>query len=104
MNFIARQGDIWIEAIKELPKSLKAKKDNVIAMGDSTNLAHRLIKGKVLIDKEENIYLDVPTKTQIIHDHGKGRGHKSIPLSKGKYKIIRQRETTMGDMTRIVQD
>lgn len=100
----ARQGDILIESIEKLPKTLKVKKDNIIARGDSSNLNHILVRGKVLIDRLGNMFLDVPKKTQVIHEHGKGHGHRPINLSKGYFKIIRQRETTIGDMTRIVVD
>lgn len=99
-----RQGDIFIEKVEKLPKGLKQKKDNVIAMGDSTNLAHKLVNGRVLVNKDGNMFLEVKSKTQVIHEHGRGHGHKPINLSKGYYKIIRQRETTIGDMTRLVTD
>mgnify|MGYP001598570907 CR=1 FL=1 len=102
-TFQARQGDIWIESIANLPKLLKKQKSDVIAMGDSTNLAHRLIKGQILLDRKGNMYLSVP-KTQIIHDHVKGHGHNPINLPKGFYKIIHQREIVFGDLIRIVQD
>ncbi len=104
MNTQYRQGDVFIQSVDKLPKTLKVKKDNVIAKGDSSNLNHTLVSGKVLVDRKGNMFLEVPRKTQVVHEHGKGHGHKVINLSKGFYKVIRQRETTMGDMTRIVQD
>lgn len=99
-----RQGDIFIESIKELPKTLKVKRDNVIAMGDSTNLAHRLVKGQILLNRKGDMFLSVPRKTQVVHEHGKGHGHRPIDLSKGFYRVIRQREVVWGDLTRLVQD
>ena len=99
-----RQGDILIEKIEKFPKLLKKQKGDIIAMGDSTNLAHRLVKGQLLLDRKGNMYLDVPHKTQVIHDHGKGHGHNPIDLSKGFYKVIHQREIVFGDLTRIVVD
>lgn len=100
----ARQGDIFIEKIKELPKNLKQKKDNIIAMGDSTNLAHRLVSGKILVNRKGDMFLEIKRKTQVVHEHGKGHGHRSINLSKGIYKIIRQREIQLDNLTRIVLD
>lgn len=99
-----RQGDLLIEKIQELPKNLKDKGTDVIAMGDSTNLAHRLASGKILVNKKGDMFLEVKRKTQVVHEHGKGHGHRPIDLSKGFYKVIRQREITSGDMTRIVVD
>ena len=93
-----------IEAISKLPKSLKKQKSDIIAMGDSTALAHRLAFGQILVDRKGNMFLQVPKKTQIVHEHGKGHGHNPIDLPKGTYKIIRQREIVFGDLTRIVVD
>lgn len=98
-----RQGDILIEQIKELPRSLKVQKSDVIAMGDSTNLAHRIVKGQILVGRGQ-MYLSVSRKTQVVHDHRKGHGHNPIDLQKGYYKIIHQREIVWGDLERIVVD
>lgn len=102
--FQARQGDIYVEAIPSLPKNLKKQKSNIIAMGDSTNLAHRLVKGNILLDRKGTMYLAVPIKTQVSHEHGKGHGHNPLDIPKGFYKVIHQREIVFGDLTRIVVD
>ena len=75
-------------------------KDNILIHSDSTQHDHTLKSGKVYSDKNGNLFLDVPKKTQIIHTID----HKPINLSIGKYKLIRQIEYLMKDMVRVVVD
>lgn len=95
-----RQGDIFIERIEALPKRLKLKKDNVLVHSDSTMHDHTLKSGKVYLDKNGNMFLEVPRATQIVHT----MDHKPINISKGVYKLIRQREYVMENMTALVID
>lgn len=93
-----RQGDIFIESVDKLPKSLKKRKTNVILYGEATNHSHRLLSGTIY-DGKDGIYLDIFKKTKIVHDE-----HGPIDLPKGKYKVSRQVEYVMKDMTRVVVD
>src|SRR5258708_39077285 len=97
-QFSARQGDIWIESISTLPKGLKKKKDNVLVHSDSTMHDHSLKAGTVYVDKNGELFLDVPKNTQVIHTFD----HQPINIPKGKYLMIRQREYLMKDITRVV--
>jgi hypothetical protein len=99
-NKTYRQGDILIEEIKSLPKGLKLKKDNILVHSDSTQHNHTLKSGEVYQDKKENLFLDVPIKTQIVHT----MDHKPINLPKGKYQLVRQVEYLMKDMVQVVID
>ena len=98
-SIYSRQGDLLIKRIDSLPSRLKEKKDLVILLGEVTAHKHRLQKGKVLLDKNGSIFLNVPESTLIVHEE-----HKPIKLQKGFYAIIRQREYVMADMVRTVVD
>lgn len=98
--FTARQGDIWIEEIKTLPKGLKKRKNTTILYGSQTGHSHFLKSGTVLEDKKGNIYLNVPRKSQVLHDSD----HTPIEIPKGTYIITRQKEHLFGDLIRLVID
>ena len=93
-----RQGDLLFTRIDVIPVGKKIL-DGVIVRGEATGHAHRLIGGSVIKDKNGNLYLDIKTKGEIIHEE-----HKPIQLSKGKWAVIRQREYTNADAVRIVRD
>lgn len=99
-KYAVRQGDILALKIEKLPKGLKKKGTNVLVHSDSTQHDHTLKKGTVYVDKEGNMYADVPVKTQIVHT----ADHNPVDLVKGFYEIKRQVQHTMGDMTQVVQD
>lgn len=98
--FTARQGDLWIKQIIALPKGLKKRKNLIVLYGSQTGHSHFLKYGAVYDGKNDTIYLDCPTKSQLLHDSD----HDPIDLPKGVYQVIRQVETTMGDMTKVVID
>ena len=98
--FQTRQGDVWLEEIAKLPKGLKKKKNNILVHSDSTQHDHSLKSGTVYEDKEGNLFMDVPKETQVVHTFD----HDPLNLPKGKYKLLRQREYVMKDMTRAVID
>lgn len=95
-----RQGDLMILSIDSLPKSLKKRKNLIVLYGESTGHSHYLKSGSVYDGKNNTIYLELPRKSQLLHDSD----HGPIDLPKGFYEVRRQVETTMGDMTRMVQD
>ena len=99
-NIQIRQGDVFVEAIKSLPKGLKKKKDNVLVHSDSTMHDHTLKGGTVYVDKTGDLFLDVPKATQIVHTED----HLPVDLPKGVYKVVRQKEYLMENMTRVVVD
>lgn len=99
-TFQVRQGDVYAEAIAALPKGLKKKKDNVIVHSDSTLHDHTLKSGNVFVNKKGDLFLEAPRKTQIVHTED----HDPVDLPKGVYKIIRQRQYVMKDMTSVVVD
>ncbi len=91
---------MFAESIEKLPKGLKKKNNNVLVHSDATMHDHTLKSGTVYIAKSGDLYLEVPRKTQIVHTED----HEPVDLPKGFYKIIRQREYLMKDMTTVVVD
>jgi hypothetical protein len=96
-----RQGDVFIEMISELPKKLKKKEDNVVAIGESMNHAHAIFgKAEVLTDDSGELYLSVDEETQLKHillENGVAterwtEEHKEISLKPGRYKVTIQQQ------------
>lgn len=94
-----RQGDLLITKINELPKGLKKVPSGIIVRGEATGHSHRLVDGDVFSGKNGLLYLVVASKGVITHEE-----HKPIKLSKGLYKVRRQREYGSGDMVKVVVD
>ena len=99
MNTLHRQGDVGFLKIEELPLKLKKKKDNVIVYGEVTGHAHRLIDGSIHKDDDGQMYLITKDTAHVVHEE-----HNTVKLEKGYWKILRQREYTSQDMTRLVID
>lgn len=94
-KFQARQGDVFIERVAELPKGLKEVKADkgrtVLAYGEVTGHAHalpaassKLYRGK---DAGFTSYLKVMKKCDLRHDE-----HGAIALSPGNYAVTTQME------------
>lgn len=97
-----RQGDVLIVPITdaEVPdKARLAPRDArgrmVLARGEATGHAHAVTGAGVelLADPEdpERLYLRVPTYARVGHEE-----HGPIPVPKGSYRVIRQREYVPG--------
>lgn len=91
--FQARQGDVLIEEVNEIPSDAKeVGRDEfdriVLAYGEVTGHAHA-IKNKQVKHYVSNdaVYLDVVEKSKVTHEE-----HKEIPLDSKKYRVIRQTE------------
>lgn len=94
-----RQGDLFIVKAEEIPKTAKKVLDNVVLEGEATGHHHRLEGGDVFKTKEGSIYFTVKKKATLVHEE-----HSPIEFKAGKYAVLRQREYTGADMTRIVID
>lgn len=88
-----RQGDLLLTAIDQLPARLTLRPGNVIVMGEATGHAHRLQEGRVWEDAQGNLFLEVPTPTQVVHQE-----HHPIALDAGCYQVTRQREYVPGPL------
>jgi len=85
-----RQGDVSILAIEGMPKRAKhVKGEPVLARGEVTGHAHRMIEGKVrLYQLAGLLYLRVLSETaRLYHEE-----HGDVNLPRGDYQIRQQRE------------
>ena len=104
-GFIARQGDVLIRSISEIPKGLvQVPRDShgrvILAEGEQTGHAHAVL-GEVeflaadLRDMEQT-FLRVESEAEVVHEE-----HGTITLAPGDYEVIRQREYVNADMAPI---
>lgn len=94
-----RQGDVLLIEIDKLPKNVKKLNHRTLAYGEVTGHSHRAVDGELYEDETKNLFLQVAFPTEIIHEE-----HRPIELPAGNYAVIRQREYTKKDMTRLVVD
>ena len=100
-----RQGDIFIESVSSIPPGAVKQPDLVLAEGEATGHRHRVDNACCSADLFEHggqLYLNVLTdEATVVHDE-----HDTILLSRGKYRVWRQREydPTMHGMRRLVFD
>lgn len=83
-KFMARHGDILVEAIERLPLKAKVKKGNVIISSSNDHILEG--QGKIY-ELGEDLYLKITGKANLNHTE-----HKEIDLPKGVYKVVRQIE------------
>ncbi|MFQ5903648.1 MAG: hypothetical protein ACE5JO_08155 [Candidatus Binatia bacterium] len=85
-----RQGDVSIISIEGLPKKTKrVKGESILARGEVTGHAHRMVEGKVrLYQLGALLYLRVLSEfAKLYHEE-----HEDVVLPRGDYQIRRQRE------------
>lgn len=96
-----RQGDVLLESVDSIPagakkRSLKSYNDRLLVRGESANHAHYATGEVDVLEKDEDLYLDVFSDAQLKHlliSSGVWtKEHKPIELDLGKYRVIRQRE------------
>ncbi len=85
-----RQGDVSIIAVKEMPRKTKrVQGEPILARGEVTGHAHRIVEGKVRLYQLAGIlYLRVLSEVaKLYHEE-----HADIILPRGDYQIRQQRE------------
>jgi len=104
----ARQGDVFLEKIDDLPTGLEEVKPDVgrviLAYGEATGHAHtipsthaRHFRAKGSTAETLTSYLSVTKATKLSHEE-----HGPIPLKIGNYEITTQREYTPAGIERVV--
>ena len=86
-----RQGDVSIMAVNSVPKQArKVKGELVLARGEVTGHAHRIIEGQAFLYRLATgiLYLRVLSEfAKLYHEE-----HEDIVLPKGDYEVRQQRE------------
>lgn len=106
-KFQARQGDVFIEAVDEIPAGAVEKKPEagrvVLAYGEVTGHAHAFYGNGVrwFAPNDQGVgYFEVTGETALL----KHEEHTEIPHPKGKYRYRRQREYIAPELQRTVAD
>ena len=87
MNY--RQGDVRLCEIEQLPEGLKLK-DAVIAHSETGH--HHIIKNaNVYTDASGQQYVQVEKEATLMHQKEQ-EAHEQIPIQKGIYSVVHQRE------------
>jgi len=93
-KFQARQGDIFFEEIKKLPENLKKRDNPILAYGEVTGHAHKIMDPPFseldsFVDEQGDIYVRCQTQDiSISHDE-----HDVVTLPQNKWICVtRQRE------------
>jgi len=89
-----RQGDLFFERIKELPKGLKKREDRILAHGEVTGHCHQIneIDFKnvdIFVDENGDLFLQTKKGKSFTVDHDE---HDAITFDEGIFKMSRQRE------------
>lgn len=96
-----RHGDLLVETVPEVPEGARRLQHLVLAEGELTGHSHRVAEREAatLFQSGEEMFLSVTgdTATLVHQEHG------PIPISRGTYKVWRQREYTPREI-RIVRD
>lgn len=103
-KFQARQGDIFLDQIAEIPKAAKAEAPAervVLALGEATGHAHAFYGRGVTMFRADDggVFIDVKEPSDLKHEE-----HKTVRVPKGKYRVIRQREYAPRELPRTVAD
>ena len=103
-----RQGDVLLERVDAIPKGATRKHpDNgrvILAYGEVTGHAHAVetdadVVEAYLAELDGQVYLSAPATARVVHEE-----HGTIPLPKGIYRVVRQREGTDAQEPRQVAD
>ena len=87
---LARQGDLLFIRVNALPKGLKKANDNIVAHGEVTGHAHRVMEAEgvaVLENEKGDKFVEAENDVNVGHDE-----HGPVILEKGNWEVRRQRE------------
>ena len=92
--FQSHQGDVYIRQIKSIPSNVKPvdeKGDVILAHGEVTGHAHRIMRGAIMFRADEGIgtYLEVKTGADVTHEE-----HATVSLPAGLYEVVVQSQYT----------
>jgi hypothetical protein len=85
----ARQGDLLIKKISEMPANVKESGDKILALGETTGHKHQLMSSEILrVGNNKTVqYLEIVEPDKILHEE-----HAKIDLHPGKFQVTQQRE------------
>jgi len=96
-----RHGDVMIARVKSLPAEKRKSKGLILAHGEITGHCHQIKEKKnaVLYETPTDLFLEVVAdEATIVHEE-----HAPITISKGCYRVWRQREYSPEEI-RVIRD
>lgn len=90
LGSVARQGDVAIRRIANLPQNTAKRESGILAFGEVTGHCHKLDNLEVaeVLEVGTDMYLRVSEDgVRIVHDE-----HREISLPAGNYEVTIQRE------------
>ena len=95
-GFVARQGDVLILSVNELPSNIESvvRETNavVLAHGEATGHAHAIRNERAALFRDPKlmaVFLQVSGDDTVALEHEE---HDTVHLPPGNYRVIRQRE------------
>lgn len=108
-----RSGDHYLHACKEVKgKIIKHNGDFTFGVGEAHNHNHRIVVDRpedlIIRQDEHGYYFELLSDGKLLHTEGnsaKTADHKTIPIKKGKYRQVHEREVDLfSQAVRRVQD
>ena len=93
-KFMARQGDVLIRQIDQIPTEAAEINEKIIAVGEGHH-EHKVIGEIDVFENEKSLYLKVNTNGKLVHVKTGTTiqaDHLPIALPAGNYEVIHQRE------------
>lgn len=93
-QFQARQGDVMLRKIEQIPSSAVKAKTKIVAVGEGHH-EHKAIGDVDVLEVDEQLYLAVNTEGKLVHVHtgtDNQAEHLPINLESGFYEVIHQRQ------------
>lgn len=95
-----RHGDVLIIPINEMPQNVQATTSRVLAEGEATGHAHRLLgEGTLYLTANGELILRNDKPVAVVHEE-----HARIELPPGTYEVRRQKEYQPGAVPQNVRD
>ncbi len=93
-QFQARQGDVMLRQINQIPTSAIKAKTKIVAIGEGHH-EHKAVGDVDVMEIGEQLYLAVNSTGELVHVHSGTETqaeHLPIELEQGFYEVIHQRQ------------
>lgn len=99
--FVARQGDVMICQVKEVPTAAKRLERTALAYGEVTGHSHAIVdvEAAYLLEHGDELFMVVTADGGVEIRHEEHAPHVVPP---GNYQIIQQEETTFWGRQKVV--
>lgn len=102
MSKLIRQGDVLLIPTK-IGEKLKRSSTNILAHGEATGHAHRVIEGEVLVDEDGKMFVRSGEATVLRHQTKDGAvaDHAPLTIPPGEWEVRIEEEYTPEELRRV---